>query len=423
MATYYPTSLPAATDPSLDPAGIGLASTKVNGGAVKPRPQSLYADELKQIIYTIVGLGAALGLPDGSTPSSIYETLSGLPAGPLIDALSSGELVNPTDVPINTALDLSSGLWRISFDGYYGLPDMTGLGVHVKEIITTAESVGLVPFGYPAGTDTVNGGAPGAIGGLSNITGLHYVIYDGAGAWYTLSAAPRARNNLTAVVDPGSGNDNLSGYSAGSIWLNTVSGGLFVCTDASTAAALWPSITTAADLAVVAATANTAQSDAAAAQASANAAVQTTRAFTTTAPLTIDGGGSANLSADRTLAITAASAIAAGSMSAADFTAVAQLKIGVPAAGYRAVSGNITIDSDDNVLAISATADITLPAAATNRIVRCKKTTTSAITLRIIRAAAEQIEGVAATYTVLEANAAELISFDLWCDGTNWWIL
>ena len=65
----------------------------------------------------------------------------------------------------------------------------------------------------------------------------------------------------------------------------------------------------------------------------ANAAVPTTRTLTGTAPITIDGGASADLSANRTIAITAASGAAAGSMSAADFTKLA----GIQAASHRAV--------------------------------------------------------------------------------------
>jgi hypothetical protein len=56
--------------------------------------------------------------------------------------------------------------------------------------------------------------------------------------------------------------------------------------------------------------------------------VPTDRVITTTAPLTIEGGASADLSADRTIAITAATTDAAGSMSAADKTKLDGLSAG-----------------------------------------------------------------------------------------------
>jgi hypothetical protein len=56
--------------------------------------------------------------------------------------------------------------------------------------------------------------------------------------------------------------------------------------------------------------------------------VPSARTITTTAPLTIEGGASADLSADRTIAITAATTGAAGSMSAADKTKLDGLSAG-----------------------------------------------------------------------------------------------
>lgn len=46
-------------------------------------------------------------------------------------------------------------------------------------------------------------------------------------------------SNRTATTDPGVGDDSADGYSAGSIWVNTSSGTVFICTDASVGAASW----------------------------------------------------------------------------------------------------------------------------------------------------------------------------------------
>lgn len=107
----------------------------------------------------------------------------------------------------------------------------------------------------------------------------------------------------------------------------------------------------------------------------------------------------------------------------ADGTVLDSLKIGVLAAGRRAVSGNITIDSDDRVLLISASADITLPSASDGRIVILKKTTASSITVNVVRAGSEKIENASATYAATEFASTLYVALALYCDGTDWWIL
>lgn len=50
------------------------------------------------------------------------------------------------------------------------------------------------------------------------------------------------KNNL-ASSNPAAANDNTQGYRALSIWINTTSGEAFICTDATTGAAVWKSLT------------------------------------------------------------------------------------------------------------------------------------------------------------------------------------
>ena len=114
---------------------------------------------------------------------------------------------------------------------------------------------------------------------------------------------------------------------------------------------------------------------------------------------------------------------AAGFMSAADKLITDNLAVGFVAAGRRSVSGNITIDADDNILLITANADITLPSASDGRVVTLKKTTATVITVNILRAGSENIENVAANYAVTSMNSALYVALSLYCDGTNWWIL
>jgi len=71
-----------------------------------------------------------------------------------------------------------------------------------------------------------------------NSTNLTLVVWNGS-SWQVVSTP---LNNFTAVVAPTSSNDNTQGYSSASIWYNTISGNLYVCTSAATSAAVWVQI-------------------------------------------------------------------------------------------------------------------------------------------------------------------------------------
>jgi hypothetical protein len=47
------------------------------------------------------------------------------------------------------------------------------------------------------------------------------------------------QHNLSAVVDPGVSDDDVAGYSIGSVWVNTNTDSSFRCVDDSTGAAVW----------------------------------------------------------------------------------------------------------------------------------------------------------------------------------------
>ena len=46
-------------------------------------------------------------------------------------------------------------------------------------------------------------------------------------------------NNTTAATDPGVSNDNTQGYFAGSLWVNTTNGRVWIAQSVATAAAAW----------------------------------------------------------------------------------------------------------------------------------------------------------------------------------------
>lgn len=65
-----------------------------------------------------------------------------------------------------------------------------------------------------------------------------------SGAWGTPRPFGNSLNgvpltNVTAVAPPTTSNDNTQGYSRGSYWINTVKNTVYVCTDATTGAAVW----------------------------------------------------------------------------------------------------------------------------------------------------------------------------------------
>lgn len=70
-------------------------------------------------------------------------------------------------------------------------------------------------------------------------------VFSGAGAASRATrragstVAYRTVDNLTATVDPAVGNDNTQDYHIGSQWFNTSAGRAWMCTDASTGAAVW----------------------------------------------------------------------------------------------------------------------------------------------------------------------------------------
>ena len=58
-------------------------------------------------------------------------------------------------------------------------------------------------------------------------------------AQLSLGNVPNLLTNLVAVADPIVTDDSGSGYAVGSLWVNTATGNVFVCVDASVGAAVW----------------------------------------------------------------------------------------------------------------------------------------------------------------------------------------
>jgi hypothetical protein len=73
-----------------------------------------------------------------------------------------------------------------------------------------------------------------------------WVYFNGS----TFVATTYPLSNLTATTTPGTGNDNTQGYSDGSLWINTSTSVVYICSSAATGAAVWNSIVTSVALSV-----------------------------------------------------------------------------------------------------------------------------------------------------------------------------
>lgn len=79
---------------------------------------------------------------------------------------------------------------------------------------------------------------------LSPVTGQSWVfnstnnrIFVWNGSQFVQVSSPQG--NFEAVINPTNSNDNTQGFQIGSFWINTNSGGCFVCTNATTSSAVW----------------------------------------------------------------------------------------------------------------------------------------------------------------------------------------
>ena len=110
----------------------------------------------------------------------------------------------------------------------------------VNVTITTAGTAGPRGNGWLSGT-----GAPASSLGFNGdfyLDTTNPSVFYGPkanGAWPAPTQFTSQKNNLTAVTNPGTGNDGTQGYTVGSIWLNTLTAAYFVAESVATAAAVW----------------------------------------------------------------------------------------------------------------------------------------------------------------------------------------
>ena len=78
--------------------------------------------------------------------------------------------------------------------------------------------------------------------GITSITcypGTHFLSWLYVGGEWTMSDTVGLLHNDTATTDPTTGSDATLGYTKRSLWINTSTGGYFVCVDPTASAAVW----------------------------------------------------------------------------------------------------------------------------------------------------------------------------------------
>ncbi len=94
------------------------------------------------------------------------------------------------------------------------------------------------------GDDSADGYSAGSLW-FNTATAIEYVCTNasvGAATWTAVKSVNDKLNNLTATTAPTTGDDSADGYSAGSIWFNTITGFAYICTSASVGAAAWEGV-------------------------------------------------------------------------------------------------------------------------------------------------------------------------------------
>jgi hypothetical protein len=206
-------------------------------------------------VHPSPSLADYLMISDGTSAKkvlgSVYAALLAEAGGPLTEAISSGSLANPTTLTVNGAIDTDSQIVFIFSGVYAGLPIQTEAGAI---FLYAVGPCALVPYLYPAGTQTINGvlDTPHSL----TASGLYILTRDGAGAWGATSCGD-VFNDLTGTnAAPDLNVDSTLGYAAKSIRIDTA-GAIWMCTSASAAAAVWECISHGQSLGTVSAASGT----------------------------------------------------------------------------------------------------------------------------------------------------------------------
>jgi len=186
-------------------------------------------------IWTQPTTGKAWISLDATTGAAVW--------GQLAEKNNYDVAVAPTVTDDNTAGYAIGSIWcdNVADNIYFCIDARTGAAVWL-ELVTNAERLKLSGIEALADvTDATNVAAAGAVMD-SDITPVEGIIRKtGAGA-YTAH-----KSNLASAVAPTVNDDDAAGYSVGSLWCDTTADIVYVCIDASTGAAIWHQMVTAAE--------------------------------------------------------------------------------------------------------------------------------------------------------------------------------
>lgn len=198
-----PNTLPTKT---ADDLGTPLTNARA------PRTNELSAVNLERIKDHIIALATELGLRNGSTPNSVWAALAAA-AQALQHTLDATRAPGPGD---DESAGYSTGsLWMWPTESrvwvYLVVP---GLGADWLELQTAIEPADVLHDAL---------GEPTVDGDLVRSGGAYAV----------------RRAVVGAIVPPTATDDETQGFAIGSTWHDSAAGALYVCLDASTAAAVW----------------------------------------------------------------------------------------------------------------------------------------------------------------------------------------
>jgi len=148
----------------------------------------------------------------------------------------------PTSANDNTQNYTRGSRWLniITGDLYFCTSDFTGAATWVNPGIKNKIGSIVAPT---ASNDILQGYQPSSlwVSTVGGITDAYVCTSAAAGAavWLQLTSSTEAVNNLAATVAPSATNDTTQGYSVSSHWYNSTTKDLYICTDATTAAAVW----------------------------------------------------------------------------------------------------------------------------------------------------------------------------------------
>lgn len=176
-------------------------------------------------------------LHDGNTGEGPKISLTTSVSG-VLPGLNGGVTTSASDPTVNDDVDTQAvaALWfnTTTKTLFYCADNTNGAAVWVKvQRLTSASAAPTV------NADIDQGYIPGSIWLRTGVTPSQvYICVDntnGAAVWVVLR---RGRNHF-AAADPTVNDDDTVGFERTSQWINTSDSGVFVCTDATTGAAVW----------------------------------------------------------------------------------------------------------------------------------------------------------------------------------------